>query len=183
MPSTAWTTPSSVRNSTTRSLIERIGSGTDSPLLRVESVAKPVADEVHAEHDQDDRQTRKDRQPPLLGVRLRVRDEDAERRGRVLDPEPEERERGLGDDRRADGERSVDDDRAEGVREDVAEHDPHVAGAARLRRLDVLLLAEREEDAAHDACDARPEEGGEDERRPPLAPLAEERGRRQQDRD
>ena len=57
----------------------------------------------------------------------------------------------------ADGERRVDDDRPERVREDVAEHDPHVAAAGGLRGLDVLLLAQREEDAADDAGDARPE--------------------------
>ena len=43
---TAWTTPSSVSNSTVRSRIERIGSGTNSPLRRIERVAQPVADEV-----------------------------------------------------------------------------------------------------------------------------------------
>ena len=45
----------------------------------------------------------------------------------------------------------VDDDRPDRVREDVAEHDADVAGAGRLRSLDVLLLAQGEEAAAHDA--------------------------------
>src|SRR4029079_9514747 len=98
MPSTAWTTPSSVLNSTTRSLIERMGSGTNPPLRRVERVPQAVAHEVHEEHDRDDRQTREHREPPLLGLRLRLGDEHPEGRRRRLDPEPEERERRLGED-------------------------------------------------------------------------------------
>src|ERR1700733_7563436 len=78
MSSTAWTTPSSVLNSTARFLIERTGSGTNSPLRRIERVAQPVADEVHAENDQHDRQAGEDRQPPLLRVRLPALHEVAE---------------------------------------------------------------------------------------------------------
>src|SRR3954469_9346262 len=74
-PSTAWTIPSSVLNSTTRSSIERIGSGTYPPLLRVERVPETVADEVHTEDDQNDQQAREDRQPPLHGIVLPVGDE------------------------------------------------------------------------------------------------------------
>src|SRR5438874_9737544 len=89
MSSTAWTIPSSVLNSTTRSRIDRTGSGTtgsgtDSTLRRVESVAQPVADEVDAQHDQHDRQAREHRQPPRLRVRLPAGDEHPERRGRRL---------------------------------------------------------------------------------------------------
>src|SRR6478609_1855857 len=98
MSSTAWTTPSSVLNSTARFLIERIGSGTNSPLRRIERVAQPVADEVHAQHDQDDRQAREDRQPPLLGVRLAPLHEVAERGRRRGDAEAKERERRLRED-------------------------------------------------------------------------------------
>src|SRR6478736_2176647 len=150
MPSTAWTMPSSVLNSTTRSLIERMGSGTDSPLGRVERVAQAVSHEVHEEHDRDDRQPREHREPPLLRVRLRLRDEHSERRRRRLDPEAEERERRLGEDRKRHREGGVDDDRPEGVREDVTEHDPPVAGTGCLRGLDVLLLTQRQEDASYD---------------------------------
>src|SRR3954454_14981925 len=125
-PSTAWTIPSSVLNSTTRSLIERTGSGTHSPLGRVERIAEAVADEVHAEDDGNDGQARKDGQPPLLWIRSRLADEHAEGRRRRLDPEAEEGERSLHQNRRADGERGVDDDRPEGVREDVPEHEARV---------------------------------------------------------
>src|SRR5438094_1122120 len=133
MSSTAWTMPSSVLNSTARFWIDRTGSGTDPPLRRIERVAQPVAHEVDAEHDHHDRQPRKHGQPPLLRVRLTARDEHAERGGRRLDPEAEERERRLGDDRRGNRDRPVDDDGAERVREDVAKHDAHVVRATGFR--------------------------------------------------
>src|SRR5712664_3057281 len=126
MSSTAWTMPSSVLNSTARFWIDRTGSGTDPPLRRIERVAQSVAHEIDAEHDHHDGQPRKDGQPPLLRVRLPAGDEHAERRGWRLDPEAEKRERRLGDDRRGDRDRPVDDDRTERVRDDVTEHDAHV---------------------------------------------------------
>src|SRR5437763_9612630 len=124
MSLTARTTPSSVTNSTARLRIERTGSatarlGAHAPLRRVERVAQPIAHEVDAEDDEDDHDAREDGEPPRLGIRLRARDEDAERRRRRPDPEAEEGQRRLGDDRRADGKRAVDDDRAERVREHV----------------------------------------------------------------
>src|SRR3954462_12360400 len=142
MPWTAWTMPSSVLNSTTRSRIESTVScsGTDSPLLRVERVTQAVADEVDRDDDDQQRQAREDRDPPVLRALLAVGDQRAERGRRRLDPEAEERERGLDDDRGADRQGAVDDDRAERVREDVPEHDPHVARARGFRGLDVLLL-------------------------------------------
>src|SRR5205823_11327351 len=143
-PSTAWTTPSSVANSTTRSRIERIGSGTRSALGRVEGVAKPVTDEVDAEDDQHDRQARERDQPPHARRHvLAVVDQLAERRVGRLDPEPEEGEGRLGQDRDADDQGRVDDDRPDCVREHVPEHDAQVAGTGRLGSFDVLLLAQR----------------------------------------
>ena len=64
-PSTAWTTPSSVSNSTVRSLIERTGSGTN-PLSGIERVPQAVTDEVDAQHDEDDRQPRESDEPPVV---------------------------------------------------------------------------------------------------------------------
>ena len=49
------------------------------------------------------------------------------------------------------------------VREDVAEDDPSVARPGGSRRLDELLLAQREEDSSDDPRKARPEEECEDE--------------------
>ena len=64
----------------------------------------------------------------------------------------------------------------------MAEHDPQVTRADSLRGLDVLLLPQGEEDAAHDARDRRPVEGGEDrDDRPNAARPPDERRDRQQD--
>src|SRR5262245_11305785 len=144
MSSTACTMPSSVLNSTTRFRIDRIGSssGTNSSLLRIERVPQAVADEVDADDDEDEHEAREHGQPPFLRVVLAVDDQDPERRRRRLDAEAEERERRLCEDRSGDGERCVYDHGAERVREDMPEHDPHVARAARPRRLDVLLLSQ-----------------------------------------
>ncbi len=54
--------------------------------------------------------------------------------------------------------RHRDDDRPDAVRQHVAEHDSQIARPGCLRRLDELLLAEREERAADDACEVHPEE-------------------------
>src|SRR3954453_2357598 len=164
MPSTAGTTPSSVRNSTTRSRIDNNGSGTNSPLLRSESVAQAVAHEVDRDHDEQENETREDRDPPLLRELLTARDERAERGRRRLDAEPEEGQDRLDDDGGAHRERRVHDDWPERVREHVPEHDAHVARSRGLRGLDVLLLAQRQEHAANDAGEARPEEEREDDR-------------------
>src|SRR5881394_1164763 len=107
MPSTAWTTPSSVLNSTTRSVIDSSGSGTHPPLGRVERVTQAVADEIHAEDDENERDAGDDRQPPLERVLLPVKDQQPERRLRRLNAEGEERQRRLDEDRGGDGERGV----------------------------------------------------------------------------
>jgi len=63
----------------------------------------------------------KDGQPPLLRVRLTAGDEHAGATGLAADPEAENESASLGDDRRGNRDRPVDDDGAERVREDVAE--------------------------------------------------------------
>src|SRR5205823_878081 len=88
-PSTAWTIPSSVLNSTVRSRIERTGSGTNS-LSRIERVSQAVPNEVDAEHDEDDRQPGEGDEPPVVrGDVLPVGDQLSERRGRWLHAEAE----------------------------------------------------------------------------------------------
>src|ERR671934_2669489 len=69
-PSTACTIPSSVLNSTTRSRIERTGSGTDAALCGIEGVAETVADEVDAEDDDDDHQAGEGDEPPFVEARF-----------------------------------------------------------------------------------------------------------------
>src|SRR5436309_1986801 len=67
--STALTRPSSVGKWTLRSLISRIGSGKrslllpDDPLVRIEGVAQPVPQEIHAQHGDQDEQAREPHQP------------------------------------------------------------------------------------------------------------------------
>ena len=51
-----------------------------------------------------------------------------------------------------------DDDRAEGVRQDVLEDDPPVADADGLGRLDELAFADRQEEAPDEPGDAHPAE-------------------------
>src|SRR5262245_36089608 len=143
--STAWTTPSSVLNSTVRSRIERTGSGTNS-LSRVERAAQPVTYEVDAEHDEHDRQAREGHEPPVVGRDvLPVGDELPECRRRRLHAEAEVREVGLEQDGAAERECREHDDRPERVREHVPEHDAQVTRSGGLGRIDVLLLAKREE--------------------------------------
>ena len=71
-------------------------------------------------------------------------------------PTPEERQRRLEQDVGRDEQRGVDDQRREQVGEDLAHDDPAVRRAERARRLHELLLAQREDLAAHDARDVGP---------------------------
>src|SRR5215218_7067819 len=124
MSLTAWTTPSSVANSTTRSRSDSTGSGTGPPLRRIERVAQPVADEVDAEDDQHDRQAGEGDEPPVLGRHvLTVGDQLPERGRRRLNAEAEERECCLDENRQANDQRGVDDDRPDRIGKDVTEHD------------------------------------------------------------
>src|SRR6266545_2128757 len=91
------------------------------PELRIEGLSEAIADEVEAEHGEDDGRSRNEREkrrglekagrigqhrPPL-------------RRRRILRPEPEEPQAGDVDDRRRERKRPLDDHRRQGVRKDV----------------------------------------------------------------
>jgi hypothetical protein len=66
---------------------------TNSALGRIQSVSETVTDEVDAEDDQDDYETRERDQPPAgEALILALADEHTERGRRRLDPEPEERQ-------------------------------------------------------------------------------------------
>src|SRR3954466_7633375 len=165
-PSTAFTRPSSVGKLTCRSLTSRSCSGTESSpldlralLLRVERVAQAVSEEVHAQHDDEDCESREPHQPRRdEHLALRGVEEVPPRRRRRLDPEPEEGEHGLGEDRGGDGERHVHDDRPHRVRDQVRRDDASVGGTRRAGGLDELLLLEREEHTSDDARVRHPEE-------------------------
>ena len=77
----------------------------------------------------------------------------------------------------------VDDDRPEGVREHVAQDDAGITGAARLRGLNVFLLAQREEDTADDTGDPRPQQQRQDHADLERIAVPEERGRGQEHRE
>src|SRR5207344_1675288 len=140
---------------------EWLGAG--SPLRGVERVTKTVPDEVDAQGDDEDRETREGDEPPEReALALTVHDELPESRVRRLDAVADEGEERLGEDRGSDDERGEDDDRPDAIREDMARDDAQVARSGGLRRLDELLLAQREEKAAHDAREEHPEEQGED---------------------
>src|SRR5580765_3025765 len=184
IPSTAWTTPSSVENSTTRSRIERSGSGTDAARGGTEGVAEPVTGGVDAADDDQDQEAWIGDEPPLVEpCLLTLVEQGAEcRRGRA-DAEAEERERRLERDRCSDRQRRRHHDRTDRVRDHVAKHDPQVAGPGRARRLDVFLLAQGQEYPAHDARDTGPDQTGDEDRESGRRAAVEELRRGQQDRE
>ena len=82
-----------------------------------------------------------------------VGDHLAPARGRRPDPDAEERERRLEQDVGRDQQARVDDQRRHQVGQDLPEQDPRVRRAQRARRLDELLLAQRQHLPARDPRD------------------------------
>ena len=114
----------------------------DSPLLEpdLEGVAQGVADEVEGDDDGHDAEAGRVDDPPVAVEG--VVDAVGEHRPPVglgsRDAEPEEPERRQQEDGVGDLEGGVDDDRPDGVRDDVAEDDPGPAPAHDAHGLDVL---------------------------------------------
>ena len=77
----------------------------------IEEVTKPVAQEIAADHEREDRQPGEGRHPPLLDHGASCRHHGAPFRRRRHRPEAEEAQAGEGDDRGADIEREEDDER------------------------------------------------------------------------
>src|SRR5262249_16653866 len=142
-PSTAATTPPSVRNSVRRSRTRRIASPITSslarastlslarpstssfmPEMRIERVAQSVAEEIETEKGKGEGQTRKDEHPREErhdgGALV---DERAPARLWRLHAEPEERQEGFLQHDGRHGQRRVDDDGAERVRNEMPEDD------------------------------------------------------------
>src|ERR1051326_4265420 len=113
---------------------------------RIERVAQGVTEQVRAEDGEADRDPgEQDEVRRLLGVlRGGDREHPAPRRIRLGHAEPEERQRGLDENGAAELRGREHDERADGVRQDVAERDAQVPEAERARGLDVLHLADRE---------------------------------------
>src|SRR5712692_534972 len=165
-----------------RTSLRRSGSapmaalGPDAGLGRVEGIPEPVSDEVDAEHDDDEEEAREVEQPGS-GRRRLLPDRHQLAEGGVgrLNAETDEREGGLGQDCPRHDQGGVDDDRADGVRQQVPEDDPAVAGTQCPGSLHVLLLPEGQEDAPHDPGDDHPPERRKDDGEvdPPVAPAPE----------
>src|SRR5215216_1462409 len=131
---------------------------------RVDRVPYPVAQEIERESRREDRKPRPDHQPRLsrvVGGPSRKQVAPAGIFG--IDAEAEEREARLEQDVRGHRQRRVDDDRSNEVRNDVRAHDAAVARADHARRLDELLLPQREHLGAQDPGRVVPAEDGEHE--------------------
>src|SRR2546422_2069252 len=119
---------------------------------RIERVAQTVAEEIEAEHGDEDCEAGEERQP---GVRLDEGDVGLEVPApagrRRLGAQAEEAEGGLDDDRRRDAQRGGHDDGRQAVRQDVAEEDPGIAHPEGAAGLDVLLLLDGQHAAADEA--------------------------------
>src|SRR2546423_1438397 len=151
-PLTAYTVPRRVENSTLRSSTPRSGSLAFTQ-LRVERLAQTVADQVEAEHREDDRDARDDREERgRLEVVVHVREHRSPFGGRrVLRTEAEEAEAGDVDDRRRHRERPLDDHGRDRVGKDVREQDRAPAYAHRTRREDEVVLPLRQDRPAKQA--------------------------------
>src|SRR5207249_12208719 len=120
-------------------------------------------DVVDREHGQEDRGPREDR--PVRGEVQVVLDveQDPSPRGNVgWKPETQEGQRRLRDDRRRDVDGGGHQHRTHRVRQTVAEHLTEGRRPETARRLDELLLAERQELGAHQARDRHPAQAPDD---------------------
>ena len=131
-----------------------------------------------------DRHRREQRRPPDPGdhVGVLLGDLEAPVRRRRLDAHAEERQRGDREDRVAEADGQLDDDRALDVREDLADHDEQARLAAQLGGRDVVELALGQDRRPHGAGDDRREQDAhdadDDERR-----RAQDDERQQRDED
>src|SRR6266481_2356751 len=119
---------------------------------RIESVAEAIAEQVEAEHGDENREPGEESQPRVGldegDVGLEV---PSPARRRRLSAQPEEGERRLHDDGGRDAERGRDDDRRQTVGQDVPEQDPGIPHSEGAAGLDVLLLLDREHASPHQA--------------------------------
>src|ERR1041385_1722704 len=155
-PSTARTTPRDVKNWVFMSSMRRIVA--NSALHpRIERVPEAVADEREREHRDGDRDGG---ERDLVGRAedglVAVLDHHAPARRGRRDADAQIAEHRLQEDGLGDAERQRDDDRTQRVGHEVPEDDLQVRRADRSRRLDVLLLLDREHLAADEPGQADP---------------------------
>ena len=129
--------------------------------LRVEDVAQAVAEQVEAERDDEDREPRHRRHPPLVDEEAPAAGDHRApfRRGR-LGAEAEEAEAGGRQDDARHVERHADDDGGEAERHDVAPDDPRRRCALQGRRGDEVGVADRQRLGPGDARIGRPRGDG-----------------------
>src|ERR1700749_642172 len=130
--------------------------------LRVEGVAQAVAEEVEGEESQRHRHAGEYQLPREDGdVLYALLRETPPRRVRRLHAQAEERKERLLKHDRGDGQRRVDDDGAERVRNQVAEDYLRRRDPGSARREDELLILERDYLPAHDARHRQPRDRAE----------------------
>ena len=118
----------------------------------IEGVAETIADEVDRKCDEDDECPGPPEQPrPGIERGLILADERAERGlvGRQADPQKGERR--LGDDGKAQIDGEDDQDRADHIGQDMAQHDERGRNADKTRRLDIVLVLLHQSRAADGA--------------------------------
>src|SRR5215217_1980762 len=144
MPFTACRIPSPVRKRTLRLRRESTGSAM-SAILRVESIAQAIADEVQAEQDRDKRQCGIDQHPGgILNALGAFRDQNAKAGIGLLDTKSEEGQEAFEQDHARHHQGHVDHNRPKGVRDHVPADDAFRLDAERLCGLDIFLPLDRE---------------------------------------
>src|SRR5256885_13789719 len=125
---TAWTGPARVPNSTERSLTSRRFRSSP-PEAGIQDLIERVSEEVEAEDEYDETQTRCDHpfgHPVCDGVVSDGLRDHPPPAHVVPDREVEEREDAFRENRNGDGEDSIREDDRKGIRQDVADHDVRV---------------------------------------------------------
>src|SRR5206468_11802034 len=145
----SWASAGAARATTTRTTVtarkkERIKSPLNAK-LRIEGVAEPVAEQVHAERRQRQRRARKGGQPPRDVEEVAALGQHRAPRGRGrLNTEAKERDGGFRHDELRELQAGHDDDRRRDVGEHVTEEQTRAAHAQRGRRLDEVALLHRQ---------------------------------------
>src|SRR5947207_5298074 len=124
--------------------------------VRIEDVAQAVADQIEREHARHDRDARKHRDPRRgLEIGPALVQHVPPGWHRRLGREAEVAQRGLDQDRLGERDRPLHDERRAHVGQDVLEPHGPACGAERAHRLDVVLLALRQDRASHHAREER----------------------------
>src|SRR5215467_12849904 len=124
---------------------------------RIQCVAQPVAEQVEAQHGDEDGQAGERGDPPGRGQELPTLDDHvAPARQRRLSPEPEVAQARLDQDRLAQQEAGLDDHDRQRVDEQVASEDARVTGPERRRGVDEVSVAKAQALAAYHAPERRP---------------------------